>query len=821
MKRFLLTFFIAFAAGIGSMTYADIYEGSCSETVFWKLDDHTGLLTIYGEGDIPFYSESGGSWLEQMSFENVFYVAIEEGITGIGDYSFHEHRNLKAVSIASTVTYIGSYAFTYCSSLEKIVFKNPTPPDLGECPFCDVYVGIFYIPVGSFSAYYSAGFGDYCETFEEGTSGSILPIPAVFTQLPDTNVCYGSYVQVGTCGEYVYYNKTISCTLTSYAGGDSIVSQFVTVYSVEMPYVIGQNINGYNTTGSIRIFDTYQYWEGESEVYRAKYDYITINDVRYDHKPAAGESSVNINAITSSTNASFEIQDLAPGYYEIKFFMDDCSNATQVTAVEIFFQYVYVDGLYYNSYTEYDYDGSEYKQVVRMEVTHREYAESNSYSMSKIDIPDSIAVTGQKYAVKRIGSSAFYKCTNLTSVSIPNTIQSIQSSAFSGCSNLNEITLYPQSTPSVSWNSFSNIAPGAIFYVPINLCQAYRNAYNWADLNIQPAVKVNAEVGPTSCTLTFDGFIDEITSCAIKDGEKVQGNVIDYIGLEPNSTYSNVEFVVYSKDNVSAALQTTFKTESLELITLESKPTSNTSAILLAQTNLDAGETRCGFEWKRNDAPSDMAGKKEYATTANGIMAGRLMGLREDVYYKYRAFYESAAGNMYYGGWQYIFTGDAGVEFEPIIYTEGPQQISERGAILRGYALEGSDPITEQGFEYWAESRVRVDEAVETGMEYVGSSELGKLYIVEAEGIAMQTTLTELDPGTLYKYRAYAKAGGKTYYGTEAAFITLGAYSGSELPTAVEQVYESPETHKLLRNGQIFIIRDGRTYTVTGQEVRE
>ena len=822
MKKFLLTFLVAFAAGMGSMMYADFYEGSCSETVFWNIDDNEGVLTIYGEGEIPTYSEGGGAWVDYINEEKVVsYVIIGEGITSIGAYSFARHYALQAVQIASSVTSMGYMAFGYCNSLSILVFKGATPPYMSECTFCEMgQVDKIYVPVGSSSAYASWGYGDYCRDLIEGEPSSLTPVKPVYTQLDDTTVCSGSSVKVGTCSQYVYSTKTISCTLTSAAGGDSIVSRKVIVDQVTMPYVTSQNITGSTANGAIKIYDTYKYTDApEGEVTKAHYDYITVNGVRYDHKPSATEEAVYVYNMSNAA-VSFQLTDLQPGTYEILFYLEDCSLATLSTTVTITFQYAYIDGLYYNSYTEYAYEGTQYKQVVRAEVTHREYSESNSYSLSKIEIPDTITIGNNKYAVKRIGSSAFYKCTNLSSVTIPKTIESIQSSAFAGCSNLKEIILYPSSCPSVNTYSFTSIASDAIFYVPMNLCSSYRSSYNWKSLNIQPAVKVSYEAGPTSCTLTFTGLMDEIVACSVLNGEKEQGNTLSYVGLEPSSTYSNVDFVVYNKENVSATLQTTFLTGTLELVTLESKPTSNTSAILLAQTNLDEAETQCGFEWKRNDAPSDMAGKKEYATTANGIMAGRLMGLREDVYYKYRAFYESAAGKMYYGGWQYIFTGDAGVEFEPIIYTESAQKISEREATLLGYALEGSEPITEQGFEYWAERRVRLDEFAEQETEFFGTSELGQVHKVAAEGIAMQATLTELEAGTLYKYRAYAKAGGKTYYGKEAAFVTLGAYGGQDVDTAVDQVSEAQEAQKILRDGQILILRGDRTYTLQGQEVR-
>ena len=40
-----------------------------------------------------------------------------------------------------------------------------------------------------------------------------------------------------------------------------------------------------------------------------------------------------------------------------------------------------------------------------------------------------------------IGASAFYKCTKLTSITIPANVKSIGSKAFYGCKNLKKITI--------------------------------------------------------------------------------------------------------------------------------------------------------------------------------------------------------------------------------------------------------------------------------------------------------------------------------------------------------------------------------------------
>ena len=62
------------------------------------------------------------------------------------------------------------------------------------------------------------------------------------------------------------------------------------------------------------------------------------------------------------------------------------------------------------------------------EVTSREYRYAGD-----VVIPSSITVEGKEYTVTSIGFRAFEGCSDLTSVTIPNSVTSIRKFAFSGC----------------------------------------------------------------------------------------------------------------------------------------------------------------------------------------------------------------------------------------------------------------------------------------------------------------------------------------------------------------------------------------------------
>ena len=68
-------------------------------------------------------------------------------------------------------------------------------------------------------------------------------------------------------------------------------------------------------------------------------------------------------------------------------------------------------------------------------------------------IPASVTYNAQAYSVTSIGYDAFFKCTGLTSVTIPNSVTSIGDNAFYGCTGLTSVTI-PNSVTSIGRYAF-------------------------------------------------------------------------------------------------------------------------------------------------------------------------------------------------------------------------------------------------------------------------------------------------------------------------------------------------------------------------------
>ena len=112
-----------------------------------------------------------------------------------------------------------------------------------------------------------------------------------------------------------------------------------------------------------------------------------------------------------------------------------------------------IDGIYYNFYG----DEAEVTYMRADTTYYDEYSYSINYIpayYNTISLPESVSYNGQTYRVTSIGYSAFYNCSSLTSITIPNSVTSIGSYAFTNCRHLASITI-PNSVTSIGTSAFS------------------------------------------------------------------------------------------------------------------------------------------------------------------------------------------------------------------------------------------------------------------------------------------------------------------------------------------------------------------------------
>ncbi len=105
--------------------------------------------------------------------------------------------------------------------------------------------------------------------------------------------------------------------------------------------------------------------------------------------------------------------------------------------------------------------------------------------LSLITIPNSVTV---------IGRSAFEGCTGFTSVTIGNGIEYISMHAFSGCTGLTQIYLEAQTVPNCDPQSFYGVDPNIPIFVPCGTKEVYQSDHDWKLNNCIDSHKYNAIV---------------------------------------------------------------------------------------------------------------------------------------------------------------------------------------------------------------------------------------------------------------------------------------------------------------------------------------
>lgn len=97
----------------------------------------------------------------------------------------------------------------------------------------------------------------------------------------------------------------------------------------------------------------------------------------------------------------------------------------------------------------------------------------NTHTYTDGKIEHTIAISG----LTSINVSAFYKCSNLTSITIGNSVTIIDNSAFSNCSNLTRVTI-PDNITSIGFDSFNDCSKLTSITIPDSVTSIGNSAFS-------------------------------------------------------------------------------------------------------------------------------------------------------------------------------------------------------------------------------------------------------------------------------------------------------------------------------------------------------
>lgn len=656
-------------------------------------------------------------------------ITFPSSLEYIGDYAFSLCTGLTSITIPNSVTHIGNRAFASCSGVKTLEFNAE------NCNTCGGHNKNNYSVI-------DYAFPTSISTVKIGNNVTTIPDYFLYNNRSITNVDIPN--SINNIGAYAFYNcykmETIvipNSVKTIGVGAFEDAGKEIVLY----PRLDNYNIFG-NNTSSCRLYvyesekdNVEKYWKGKVLLLDDPYiiqpyqNYIFGVSFKLLDNIYCIDKAININ------NVSLSGWSLSP---------DE-------------------NGVYYK-------DGL---------LTDTQY---------KI----SVSVNTDKGETRTISENIYTKkgntwCYNFSSTQTTITIAEVKPETDKTCKDIIKCGVFLNGQQYVYDGKdiiISGLKPNYTYTIYPFAYYGYQMVYGdnkqFRTKSLSP--KASGIQGPTTNIITGsyvngDAHVSETGftgACIDKDG--IKGDRLNLSGLEPGTEYT-VNYYVKTEEGSEETTSYTFTTPALELTTLQPKSVSNTCAIIAAETNIADEETNVGFQWKKYDAPSTLKPSEGYAAIYSGMMEGRVKNLQPTSYYNVRAFYKSASGNYHYGEWVTFDPSDFSY-FEPTVHTYPVEEASDGSYNVKGYALAGTDDITEQGFQYG-----EVGASESKAMRVRAAMSENGLITVLAKGQVMTATLKDLKPSTTYVCRAFVVTAGGTTYGEEQIFTTKGSATG--IDTAV------------------------------------
>ena len=328
----------------------------------------------------------------------------------------------------------------------------------------------------------------------------------------------------------------------------------------------------------------------------------------------------------------------------------------------------------------------------------------------------------------------------------------------------------------------TGLTPGKTYHVKVT---ADIGKYNWTEetdvTTADIAVNFDYKTSPTTLDInvSYDAGDATVTSASFSAEEEV--NSLSLSGLEPGQTYEYTYYITTEEGGV-ATYPAQFTTDALTLKISQTKVVARGDVVVVATPNITEEENvNVGFEWRRYDWPDEIENRAGGAYIYASTIEGSIKNLNAEKFWKIRPYFRSQAGNRYWGEWVTIDPSDASF-FEPSVHTYNSINVSGNTAEVKGFVMQGSDDVEQQGFMYWKDEPT----SVKNGAKSIPAN----AKIVIANGNMMVASLEGLDYETEYHYVAFVTtSGNETFYGEQQTFRT-----GEIDPDGIKDINHSPLT---------------------------
>ena len=426
-----------------------------------------------------------------------------------------------------------------------------------------------------------------------------------------------------------------------------------------------------------------------------------------------------------------------------------------------------VDGIWYNFDDEH----------LTAEVTFRgtKYDTYADEYTGEVIIPASVTYNDKTYSVTSIGNYAFWSCSGLTSVTIPNSVTSIEKQAFYGCSGLTSVTI-PNSVTSIGDYAFYSCSgmtsveiPNSVTSIGIGAFYGCTGLTSVTIPNSVTSIGIGAFqecIGLTSVTIpnsvtsigreAFYGC-SGLTSLSVETGNTVydsRNNCNAIIKSSTNTLIFGCQNTTIPNSVTSIEYYAFRECTGLTSVTIPNSVTSNGDGAFYSCSNLTS--------------------VTNYAITPQSINSSVFLDVNISTCVL-NVPKESVSLYQATNVWK---------EFTNIVGVDVPGEDPEEpiGTVEGDYTINYVDKDSQALYNHVVTLYVPVAPAI-TGFTF----------------LRWETVAADIKLG-----------------------ITIQAVYQAEEPTSAPAVYTNPANpaQKLIKNGNVYILTDDKTYTITGQAVK-
>ncbi len=375
-------------------------------------------------------------------------ITFPNSVTTIREFAFFDCSGLTSVTIGNGLISLGLGAFSGCTNITTITSEIDSPSSFDDSVFSSATYSYatLTVPKGKKSLYQStAGWSNFKNIVEAGGTqggkiGDKIYVDGIYYIIKDNNSLSVTYGDIKYTGDVVipyqvFYN---GITYSVISIGD-YAFQYCDISSITIPNsVTSIGVCAFDDCGCLTS--------------------ITIPNNVTSLGPGAFENCYNLVSITSNITIPFEISENVFQIYEAG--RDIFSSATLTVPAGTKSAYQATEG--WKLFKHIVEAGSgDVGDVFSVDGIYFKIEDNNYVSVTLGDvkysgdvvIPNQVANNGKTYEVTSIDNHAFFYCSNLSSVTIPNSVNSIDSWAFYYCSGLTSITI-PHSVTSIGNYAF-------------------------------------------------------------------------------------------------------------------------------------------------------------------------------------------------------------------------------------------------------------------------------------------------------------------------------------------------------------------------------